>query len=90
MIRLAIYLACGLLLASSHTCFATEDLFDTSKPIVEIEWRGQANMGQDEFLGLIGIQIGDTLQRGTVRRSLERLYLKGFFSQIRIETTPHP
>jgi outer membrane protein insertion porin family len=88
MIRLAVYLACGLLLASSHAGFATEDLFDPSKPIVEIEWRGQANMGQDEFLDLIGIQIGDTLQRGTVRRSLERLYLKRFFSQIRIETTP--
>jgi outer membrane protein insertion porin family len=88
MIRFAIYLACGLLLVFPHACFATEDLFDTSKPIVEIEWRGQANMGQDEFLGLIGIQIGDTPQRGTVRRSLERLYRKGFFSQIRIEITP--
>jgi outer membrane protein insertion porin family len=88
MIRLAVYLACGLLLASARAGFATENLFDTSKPIVEIEWRGQANMGQDEFLDLIGIQIGDTLQRGSVRRSLERLYLKGFFSQIRIETTP--
>ena len=88
MIRLALYLACGLILASSHAGFATEDLFDTSKPIVEIEWRGQANMGQDEFLDLIGIQIGETLQRGAVRRSLERMYFKGFFSQIRIETTP--
>jgi outer membrane protein insertion porin family len=88
MIRFAIYLACGLILTSSPAGFATEDLFDTSKPIVEIEWRGRANMGQDEFLDLIGIQVGDTLQRGVVRRSLERLYLKGFFSQIRVETTP--
>jgi outer membrane protein insertion porin family len=88
MIRPAIYLACCLILASSHAGFATENLFDTSKPIVEIEWRGQANMGQDEFLELIDLQVGDTLQRGAVRRSLERLYLKGFFSQIRIDTTP--
>jgi outer membrane protein insertion porin family len=88
MIRLAVYLACGMLSASSRAGFATAHLFDTSKPVVEIEWRGRANMGQDEFLDLIGIQIGDTLQRGSVRRSLERLYLKGFFSQIRIETTP--
>jgi outer membrane protein insertion porin family len=88
MIRPAIYLACCLIVASWHAAFAAEDLFETSKPIVEIEWRGQANMGQDEFLELIGIQVGDTLQRGAMRRSLERLYLKGFFSQIRIETTP--
>ncbi len=88
MSRPAIYLACGLILATWHTICAAEDLFETSTPIVEIEWRGQANMGQDEFLELIGIQVGDTLQRGAIRRSLERLYLKGFFSQIRIETTP--
>ncbi len=75
MIRSAVYLACGLMLVSAHAGFAREDLFDTSKPIVEIEWRGQANMGQGESLDLIGIQIEDTLQRGTVRRSLERLYL---------------
>ena len=88
MIRPTIYVACCLILTSWHTAFTTEDLSEPSKPIVEIEWRGQANMGQDEFLELIGIQIGDTLQRDAIRRSLERLYRKGFFSQIRIETTP--
>lgn len=88
MSRPAIYLACCLILTSWYAGFAAEDLFDTSKPIVEIEWRGQANMGQDEFLELIGIQVGDAIQRDAIRRSLERLYLKGFFAQIRIETTP--
>lgn len=88
MIRPAIYLACCLILAPWHAGSTAEDLFETSKPVVEIEWRGQAHMGQDEFLELIDIQIGDTLQRSAIRRSLERLYLKGFFSQIRIETTP--
>jgi outer membrane protein insertion porin family len=88
MLRPAIYLACFLVLTLLHTGWAAEDLFDPSMPIVEIEWRGQANMGQDEFLELIGIQVGDTIQREAIRRSLERLYLKGFFSQIRIETTP--
>lgn len=68
---------------------STADLpFDASKPIVEIEWRGKANLGQDEFLDLIGIQVGDTLERETIRRGLEKLFLKGFFSQIRIEVTP--
>ena len=44
MSRPAIYLACCLILTSWYAGFAAEDLFDTSKPIVEIEWRGQANM----------------------------------------------
>jgi outer membrane protein assembly factor BamA len=56
--------------------FAGEDLFEATQPIVEIEWRGQANMGQDEFLDLIGVQIGDTLQRDAIRRSIERLYFR--------------
>src|SRR5918992_1064795 len=85
MTRPALYLACCLLLASWHGGFAAEALVETPRPIVEIEWRGQANMGQDEFLELIGIQVGDTLQRDAVRRSLERLYLKGFFSQVRLD-----
>jgi outer membrane protein assembly factor BamA len=88
MSRPAIYPACCLILTSWSAGFAAEDLFDTSKPSVEIEWRGQANMGQDEFLELIGIQVRDAIQRDAIRRSLERLYLKGFFAQIRIETTP--
>ncbi len=88
MTRLAVSLACSLVLTFLRAGLAAEVLFETSKPIVEIEWRGKANMGQDEFLDLIGIQVGDTLQRDVVRRSLEKLYLKGFFSQIRIEATP--
>jgi outer membrane protein insertion porin family len=88
MIRLAVYLACCLVLTPLGCELAAGLPFDTTTPIVEIEWRGKANMGQDEFLELIGLQVGDTLQRDALRRSLERLYLKGFFSQIRIETTP--
>jgi outer membrane protein assembly factor BamA len=88
MIRLTICLASCLVVALWWTGLAAEGLFDTSKPIVEIEWRGQANMGQDEFLERIGIQMGDTLHRDAIHRSLERLYLKDFFSQIRIDMPP--
>jgi outer membrane protein insertion porin family len=88
MIRLALALACYGILTFLAAGAATEVPFDATKPVVEIEWRGQANMGQEEFLALIGIQIGDTLRRDTIRRSLERLYLKGFFSQIRIDSAP--
>jgi outer membrane protein assembly factor BamA len=76
------------MLTSCLLGFAAEINGDPALPIVEIEWRGKANMSQDEFLDLIDIQVGDLLQRDALRRSLERLYLKGFFSQIRIETTP--
>jgi outer membrane protein insertion porin family len=88
MMRRAMCTACCLLLLSLPFGFAAEVWFEAAVPIVEIEWRGKANMDQDEFLDLIGIQVGNTLQRDALRRSLERLYLKGFFSQIRIETTP--
>jgi outer membrane protein insertion porin family len=88
MIRLAMALACCCMLMAFSQPSATELPFEASKPVVEIEWRGQANMGQDEFLALIGIQVGDTVQREAIRRSLDRLYLKGFFSQIRIESAP--
>lgn len=88
MIRIAIALACSGVLLFLYDGAAAELPFDTGKPVVEIEWRGQANMGQDEFLSLIGIPVGETLQRDAVRHSLERLYLKGFFSQIRVESAP--
>ena len=87
MTRFLIGLVSGLVLISLQSGAAAEPPFDPSKPIVEIEWRGKANLGQDEFLDLIGIQVGDTLERDTIRRGLEKLYLKGFFSQIRIEVT---
>ncbi|MBI3327168.1 MAG: outer membrane protein assembly factor BamA [Nitrospinae bacterium] len=83
----AVYLVCCLMLTALRSGLAAEVLVDTSQPLVEIEWRGKANMGQDEFLDLIDIQVGDMLQRDAVRRSLEKLYRKGFFSQIRIEAT---
>jgi outer membrane protein insertion porin family len=88
MIRLAVYLVCCLVLMPLGRELAAGPPFDATTPIVEIEWRGKANMGQDEFLELIGLQVGDRLQRDALRRSLEHLHLKGFFSQIRIETTP--
>jgi len=88
MIRLAVALACyGVLMLLCHGS-AAEPPFDAAKPVVEIEWRGQANLGQEEFLSLIGIQVGETVQREAIRRSIDRLYLKGFFSQIRIESAP--
>jgi outer membrane protein assembly factor BamA len=76
MIQPAVYLVYYLLLVFWDVGFAGEDLFEATRLIVEIEWRGQANMGQDEFLDLIGVQIGDTLQRDAIRRSIERLYFR--------------
>jgi outer membrane protein insertion porin family len=83
--REAVVLACGVALLLWSWGASAREHIDPTQPIVEIEWRGTANMGQEEFLRLIGIQVGDRLRRDAVRRSLERLYLKGFFSQIRIE-----
>lgn len=88
MVRLAGILACCVVLMPSHSGPAAKSLFDGPGTIVEIEWRGKANLGQDEFLDLIDLQIGDTLQRDVLRRSIEKLYLKGFFSQIRVEAIP--
>ncbi|MGH8056994.1 MAG: POTRA domain-containing protein, partial [Candidatus Entotheonellia bacterium] len=88
MTRFLIGLVSALVLMSLQRGSTADLPFDASKPIVEIEWRGKANLGQDEFLDLIGIQVGDTLERETIRRGLEKLFLKGFFSQIRIEVTP--
>lgn len=63
---------------------AAADQFETPQLVVEIEWRGQAHMGQDECLELTGLQVGHVLQRDTNRAHLTLTLSGGWEAVMRL------
>ncbi|MCX7661310.1 MAG: outer membrane protein assembly factor BamA, partial [Candidatus Omnitrophica bacterium] len=81
--RKKVFIAGSVFLLISLSLFAQEE---SSKIITAIEVKGNKSISTNTILSKIKTRVGATFQEGVLNEDLKRLYLLGYFSDIKINT----
>ncbi len=83
MRRLGIPLAFFFLLTAYCLLSPAISASDSGEIIEAIEVEGLTRMKKDEFIGLIGLHVGDKLDKGKLSQGIRRMFKKGVFIDIK-------